>query len=61
MAENKKMKLCCPVCKGEGAEKYTPFCSQRCADVDLSKWLGGGYRIPTNEQPIGIADDDEIL
>lgn len=26
--------------------KYAPFCSKRCADVDLSRWLKGGYAIP---------------
>jgi hypothetical protein len=35
---------------------FRPFCSKRCADVDLGRWLGGGYRIPTFEEP----DEDEI-
>ncbi|WP_419902313.1 DNA gyrase inhibitor YacG [Kiloniella sp.] len=61
MVNAKKMSSNCLVCKGESAEKYTPFCSKRCADVDLSRWLGGGYRIPSEERPIGIADDDEIM
>jgi endogenous inhibitor of DNA gyrase (YacG/DUF329 family) len=25
---------------------YRPFCSARCRDVDLARWLGGGYAIP---------------
>jgi len=33
---------------------YRPFCSQRCRDVDLSRWLGDGYAIPG-----GQADADE--
>ncbi len=61
MSDNKNKASSCPVCKGESSVKYTPFCSQRCADVDLSRWLGGGYRIPTSERPIGPADDDEIM
>lgn len=43
----------CPLCGKPAAEKYAPFCSKRCADVDLSRWLGGGYRIPTDEAPDG--------
>jgi endogenous inhibitor of DNA gyrase (YacG/DUF329 family) len=30
---------------------FHPFCSKRCSDVDLNRWLGGVYRIPTNESP----------
>jgi uncharacterized protein len=36
----------CPVCGKPRAEKYRPFCSRRCADVDLAHWLGGRYAIP---------------
>ncbi|HXK54430.1 MAG TPA: DNA gyrase inhibitor YacG [Hyphomicrobiales bacterium] len=38
----------CPVCakpRASGA-KYHPFCSKRCADVDLNRWLSGAYAIP---------------
>ncbi|MBS0281336.1 MAG: DNA gyrase inhibitor YacG [Proteobacteria bacterium] len=36
----------CPVC-GKPAEKaFLPFCSPRCADIDLGRWLKGGYVIP---------------
>ncbi len=59
--EKKISKLVCPVCRGEAAEKYKPFCSKRCADVDLNRWLDGGYRIPTEERPVGRVDDDEIM
>lgn len=41
----------CPIC-GKPAEVHSrPFCSKRCADVDLSRWLGGVYRVETNEVP----------
>ncbi len=44
----------CPIC-GEPTEMdYRPFCSGRCRDVDLSRWLRGGYAIPG-----GQADADE--
>ena len=36
----------CPICSRATDAKYRPFCSRRCADVDLSRWLGGAYAIP---------------
>ena len=36
----------CPICSKPADARYTPFCSRRCADVDLSRWLKGGYAIP---------------
>ena len=39
----------CPLCAKKAVQKYLPFCSKRCADLDLGKWLGDGYRIPTDE------------
>ena len=41
----------CPTCGKPPAPSHKPFCSQRCTDVDLHRWLGEGYRIPTNETP----------
>jgi endogenous inhibitor of DNA gyrase (YacG/DUF329 family) len=52
----------CPICNKPETKEYTPFCSKRCADLDLARWLGGGYRIPTEEPPDGDdwpMDDDE--
>lgn len=39
----------CPICGKPAAEKFRPFCSKRCADVDLHRWLSGGYAIPVTE------------
>lgn len=36
----------CPVCGSRAEFATRPFCSRRCADVDLSRWLRGGYAIP---------------
>ncbi len=36
----------CPICGKPRGERYDPFCSRRCADVDLHRWLKGGYVIP---------------
>ncbi len=38
---------------------FRPFCSRRCADVDLARWLGGAYRIPDNDGVPTIPRDDE--
>lgn len=37
----------CPICGKPQVHAYRPFCSKRCADVDLARWLGGRYAIPT--------------
>ncbi|QIE42629.1 DNA gyrase inhibitor YacG [Meridianimarinicoccus aquatilis] len=51
--------MICPICnKAEAAEQYRPFCSRRCADIDLGKWLTGGYSIPASHTD---EDDDEIV
>ena len=36
----------CPVCGKPADARLSPFCSRRCADVDLGRWLKGGYAIP---------------
>lgn len=43
----------CAVCGRPAAQQYRPFCSKRCADVDLNRWLGEQYRIPTDEPADG--------
>jgi uncharacterized protein len=40
----------CPLCGKPADEHYRPFCSKRCADIDLNRWLGGVYAIPSNEE-----------
>ena len=38
--------MSCPICKKPSVPAYRPFCSRRCADVDLAHWLRGDYAIP---------------
>lgn len=38
----------CPVCGKPAQHKFRPFCSPRCADVDLNRWLSGQYAIPAD-------------
>lgn len=40
----------CPVCGRRASEQARPFCSPRCAQVDLGRWLSGAYAIPATEQ-----------
>jgi uncharacterized protein len=39
----------CPVCGKPQVDGFRPFCSGRCADLDLGRWLKGGYAIPAAE------------
>ena len=43
----------CPICGKPASEATRPFCSRRCADVDLNRWLSGVYAVPVTE------DDEE--
>jgi endogenous inhibitor of DNA gyrase (YacG/DUF329 family) len=41
----------CPICrKAAPHEPYAPFCSKRCADVDLQRWFSGAYAVPAVDQ-----------
>lgn len=48
-----KQSSSCPICGKETAPRWRPFCSKRCADVDLNRWLSGHYAVPV------VEDDDE--
>lgn len=41
--------MSCPICSDETDKKYRPFCSRRCADIDLAKWFSGSYAVPSHE------------
>jgi endogenous inhibitor of DNA gyrase (YacG/DUF329 family) len=43
----------CPICGKPATESSKPFCSERCRDVDLNRWLSDSYKIPA------ARDDDE--
>ena len=36
----------CPICGKSQSRDYRPFCSEHCADIDLSRWLQGRYAVP---------------
>ena len=37
----------CPICAKAAERAFRPFCSKRCADIDLNRWLSGVYAVPT--------------
>jgi endogenous inhibitor of DNA gyrase (YacG/DUF329 family) len=39
----------CPICGKPVVARFRPFCSRRCADVDLNRWLSGVYAVPVTE------------
>ena len=49
----KRRERACPICGKPALEASRPFCSERCRDVDLNRWLSGSYAIP------GAKDEDE--
>ncbi len=54
----------CPICRQPSKRQWHPFCSKRCADIDLHRWLSGGYAIPgaadeSAEPDAGRHDDEQ--
>ena len=50
----------CPLCKKTSHEAFAPFCSERCKNLDLSRWFEGAYAIPSEEDVLeedGQGDD----
>lgn len=50
--------MSCPICQKPTDIKFKPFCSKRCADVDLGKWLNESYTIPAPLED--LSEEDEI-
>lgn len=43
------MSKSCPICGKPTDQAFRPFCSKRCADVDLQRWFAGTYAVPATE------------
>jgi endogenous inhibitor of DNA gyrase (YacG/DUF329 family) len=48
----------CPICGRRSVARHQPFCSGRCADIDLGRWLKEAYRVETGEP---VAEGDEAI
>jgi hypothetical protein len=46
----------CPICGKPAVARHRPFCSHRCALIDLGRWLGGNYRVPAGQ---GNEEEDD--
>ena len=49
----------CPICGKPSVEKVKPFCSSRCATLDLGQWLSEGYRVEAKETDEEEAEMEE--
>jgi endogenous inhibitor of DNA gyrase (YacG/DUF329 family) len=45
----------CPICGKAADQAFRPFCSKRCTDVDLNRWLSGVYAVPAADN-----EEDEV-
>jgi uncharacterized protein len=41
----------CPVCHHQRSQDHKPFCSKRCAEIDLGRWMTETYRVPAPPEP----------
>ena len=65
----KKKQINCPHCKSPSISPHTPFCSRRCARIDLGKWLNEAYVVPQHQDDedfesvrmLGQEDDNPSL
>jgi endogenous inhibitor of DNA gyrase (YacG/DUF329 family) len=47
----------CPVCGKKSAPEHKPFCSARCAQIDLGRWLREDYKLPAPPEPDEAGDE----
>ena len=50
----------CPICGKPAVERFRPFCSPRCKDVDLNRWLKGAYAIPAAESAEDSGEERDV-
>jgi uncharacterized protein len=49
----------CPTCGKPALHRFRPFCSKRCADIDLNRWLSGRYAVPVIEEDASATAERE--
>jgi len=47
----------CPICGTDSVHETRPFCSLRCANVDLNRWLSEGYSLPSDNEDDGLGEE----
>ncbi len=52
--------MSCPICGKPVVARYRPFCSKRCADIDLAKWMRGDYAL-ASEEPLDPDEAEEAF
>ncbi len=53
--------MSCPICKKPINPDYKPFCSKRCADIDLGKWLNESYTIPSPLEDLSEEEEMALM
>ena len=48
----------CPICQKPSVQRFHPFCSSRCAQLDLNRWFSGQYAIPVDDGSAPDASPD---
>ena len=62
MTESANKPFTCPISKeNDSVQSFKPFCSERCANVDLHRWLGGHYSVPAIESPDHFSEDEDMF
>ncbi|WP_295317423.1 DNA gyrase inhibitor YacG [Roseobacter sp.] len=52
--------MSCPICSKPAVHETRPFCSKRCADLDLARWFNGSYAVPSDD-PDDFDDLEQAL
>ncbi len=52
------MTATCPICGKPPTTENRPFCSKRCADIDLGRWFTESYRVPASAPDTESAEDE---
>ena len=57
----RKPRASCPMCGKSTVQAFRPFCSRRCADIDLGRWLTGAYAVPAVADPDGFDELEAMI